>query len=358
MLARLENGEQYMSNSKKIGEKICAILYKIKRLLKSDKKRAFRLIFTCFLFVFNTSCSVMQAHLKGWYPTNLTMLYHALDTCNVQAQQQERQEKHEQTGELVRALIVPHAGLKYSGVLAARCFRLLLSKKISRVIILAPCHRSCFSGIMVPSFTSYEIAGKKLPVDKKIIKFLKNKRVFTTVKQAHINPFVVEHALEMELLFLAYYLPDVSIVPLFMGCLDDHDLAHAGQEIAACLDTNTVIIVSSDFTHYGPQFDWLPCRAPEAPAYVKNLDTQILAHIQAGVTACDFLDLVHKYDSTVCGKHAIALLLQIFQEKSCIKKWGKKLQGNLVGYSASYDKDGVYKNFVSYAGVAFTVMPV
>ena len=51
-------------------------------------------------------------------------------------------------GQLI-ALIVPHAGLVYSGQIAAHAYKLLEHSEINKVVICGPSHRFGFRGISV-----------------------------------------------------------------------------------------------------------------------------------------------------------------------------------------------------------------
>ena len=57
----------------------------------------------------------------------------------------------------IKALIVPHAGLIYSGAVAASAYRLLKPRRqaIQRVVLLGPNHRVPLRGLALPSVDQF-----------------------------------------------------------------------------------------------------------------------------------------------------------------------------------------------------------
>jgi AmmeMemoRadiSam system protein B len=142
-----------------------------------------------------------------------------------------------------KALIVPHAGFRYSGPVAASAYTLLTpyAETFRRVVLLGPSHRAYFHGVALPEATAFETPLGVVGVDVEAAALVPD---VPRLAAAHAR----EHSLEVELPFLVRVLPRFSIVPLVVGDADD-DL------VAAVVDAlwggpETLIVVSSDLSHY------------------------------------------------------------------------------------------------------------
>ena len=148
-------------------------------------------------------------------------------------------------GEL-KALILPHAGYIYSGIVAGAGFRLLAGKQTSRnfnkVILLGPSHQAYFSGAAIAA-EDFETPLGMVKVGD-VSKWLKEKLI-VELPEAHRK----EHCLEVELPFLQETLSKFELYALVLGEVDEEKLA---QMIKKFIDNNTLIVVSSDLSHYLP----------------------------------------------------------------------------------------------------------
>lgn len=149
-------------------------------------------------------------------------------------------------GPVPKAMIVPHAGYMYSGLVAASAFVRLGSAhaRIHRVVLLGPSHYEDFEGLAAPAADAFATPLGLAPVDTGAIEQALNLPQVRVFDRAH-GP---EHCLEVELPFLQTVLDDFAIVPLLVG--------HAGAaEVGQVLQTlwngeETVVVVSSDLSHY------------------------------------------------------------------------------------------------------------
>ncbi len=145
-------------------------------------------------------------------------------------------------------LILPHAGYIYSGSTAALGYALLerLRGRITRVVLLGPCHRVYTDGLALPDAGAFETPLGSVPVlevPAELRRALPQLRVSALV---HAE----EHSLEVHLPFLQSVLDDFSLLPLAVGGV-------TASEVAAVIDAlwggpETVIIASSDLSHYLP----------------------------------------------------------------------------------------------------------
>ncbi|MFT6765935.1 MAG: AmmeMemoRadiSam system protein B/AmmeMemoRadiSam system protein A [Alteromonas naphthalenivorans] len=285
-----------------------------------------------------------QAHLSGWYQKTEQKLKQQLKKLD-----QESAQKYDVDLSDIKACIVPHAGFKYSGAVAASCFRLVDPKRVKRIIILAPSHHVPFKGIALPEYESYTVPNGKLKVDKKVIKTLSKSKLFQAQKNLFKDPHDVEHALEIELPLIVHYFKKTPIVPLLVGHVTDSELVVIAQSLKPFIDESTLVVASSDFTHYGPRFDYQPFKDQDRlQNRIKQLDGSILETIFKEDPQ-GFLSIIHKKEATVCGKYPIAVLLELIHKNNI-----KNTKPYLVAYATSQDKvksDPTHS--VSYAGVVF-----
>lgn len=142
-----------------------------------------------------------------------------------------------------KTLILPHAGYKYSGPIAAAGVARLRSG-IRRVVVLGPSHRHRFNGIAVPDAEAMATPLGAVPIDRNTVAALQKHPNVATVPEA----FAREHSIEVELPFLQKRLGDFSLVPLVIGDI-------APERVAEVLRTvwngpETLIVVSTDLTHF------------------------------------------------------------------------------------------------------------
>ena len=165
------------------------------------------------------------------------------------------------------ALIAPHAGLMYSGPVAAHAYRLLRAQTFDVIVLVGPSHFVAFDGVSVWPDGQFETPLGSMAIDADAAAALAQACPIVRAKpQAHAR----EHSLEMQLPFLAALVPEVPIVPLVMGQQTRDTAMALGEALASVLkDRTALMIASSDLSHY---FD-------EETASM--LDRQVLGDIDA-----------------------------------------------------------------------------
>lgn len=143
------------------------------------------------------------------------------------------------------AIIAPHAGYIYSGAVAARVFARLapFRGRIRRVAILGPAHRVALRGIALSSARAFATPLGAMPQDTAALDALRALPFVQVNDEAHRQ----EHALEVQLPFLQRVLGDVEIVPMVVG---QASTAEVAQAIEAVVDDHTLVLVSTDLSHY------------------------------------------------------------------------------------------------------------
>ncbi len=146
-----------------------------------------------------------------------------------------------------KILIVPHAGYIYSGPVAAYSFKQLANLGIKRAIIIGPSHHFPASGLYLSGATYWQTPLGEVKVADLNNELAKDS-LFTVNDQIH-QP---EHSLEIEVPFLQTVAPGIEIVPIIVGELDSQKQADFAQILNQYLDSQTILIVSVDLSHYHP----------------------------------------------------------------------------------------------------------
>lgn len=142
-------------------------------------------------------------------------------------------------------VIVPHAGYMYSGPVAASAFASLESEVnvFDRVLLIGPPHYVPVQGIAAPSFRSFATPLGEIEIDRAAIAALLDGGRVTIDDRAHTP----EHSLEVELPFLQHALGLFRLIPLLVG---DATPDQTASVISAVLDARTLLVVSTDLSHY------------------------------------------------------------------------------------------------------------
>jgi len=156
----------------------------------------------------------------------------------------------------VVALVAPHAGYPYSGPVAAYAYALLKGRKFDRVVVIAPSHYEAFGFSSVYDGAAYSTPFGQVPVDQafaaKLAKLSMPSSLIRLSAAGHTpSADHPEHALEVQLPFLQRVLGQFQLVPVIVGD-QSYDACRAlGVALAKLVPgTNTLIVASSDLSHY------------------------------------------------------------------------------------------------------------
>lgn len=240
----------------------------------------------------------------------------------------------------VARLIVPHAGFSYSGAVAASAFAKLRGADFDRIVLLGPSHHFGFRGAAIPDAAEvYRTPLGDVPIDRATVSAL----AASAVVRVDDRVFEPEHALEAELPFLQRLVGrDIPVVPVLMGGqATSEDAAHLAEALGSLLTAKTLVVVSSDFTHFGERFGYTPF-ADDLAARIRRLDRGAIDAIEAG-DAEGFSRYVATTGATICGHRAIEVLLRLPEAAAGAK---------LLEYDTSGRMTGNFDHSVSYAAIA------
>ena len=242
------------------------------------------------------------------------------------------------------ALVVPHAGWSYSGVAAATAFRLLKPGAFDRVVVLAPSHYGSFRGYALDDARAYRTPMGDVALCDGALAALQGKDAGV---QAGVGDR--EHSVEIELPFLQATLGRFCLVPVLVGSTDEALERSFAERLATLDDGRTLFVFSSDFSHYGPRFDFQPFGAL-SPAVEQKIRTmnEKAAELLARVDGRGFRDYLRETGNTICGRNGLATMLEL------LPRIAPRARAVPLAHYASSDLPGMKDDSaVSYVAMAF-----
>ena len=219
----------------------------------------------------------------------------------------------------VRALVAPHAGYMYSGIVAAASYA-KIPPGTRKVIIIGASHRARYTGASIPNVAAYRTPlGKVLLAQE--AQNLVQKPGFAHLDQAHTQ----EHSIEVQLPFLQVALKDFEFIPILLG--GGVNPAELAETLLPLVRQGFFLIASTDLSHYYPyekaqNLDSVCCQA------IPGLDYEAMKNCQA------------------CGWIPTVTVMKVAEKMG----W----TGTLLDYRNSGDTAGAKDKVVGYAAIAFT----
>lgn len=230
-------------------------------------------------------------------------------------------------GPAPKAIIVPHAGLVYSGGVAGQAYSRLLSAAgiIRRVVLIGPSHRVAFRGVAASAAEWFETPLGRVPVDREGVARVMTVPGVQILESAHAR----EHALEVQLPFLQRVLKTFDVVPLVVGQASRDDVVRVLDAMWG--GAETLVVISSDLSHYLPYGE------------ARQVDGQT-------ATAIESLDFDALGQDDACGRLPIAGLLAVARRRQMrVERLDLRNSGDTAG-----SRDAV----VGYGAWAFHEPPI
>ncbi len=241
----------------------------------------------------------------------------------------------------LKGLVCPHAGYEYSGQTAAIAYKLLAGSDVRTVVVIGPSHYALLRGACIPDADAYQTPLGRVPISEKakalaaVPPFALEPRSLVqrpgwwrqapkaAPEEGRDTPETWEHSVEVQVPFLQKVLKNFKLLPVVVGEADPEQMAKA---LAEQLDDHTIVVASSDLSHY------------HTYETAKGLDSRC-------VKAIGDMDIDAMRSQEACGKLPILTLLHLARQK------GWKAQ--VLDYRNSGDVTGDKDHVVGYAGVAF-----
>jgi AmmeMemoRadiSam system protein B len=254
------------------------------------------------------------------------------------------------------ACVAPHAAFDFSGPIAASAFKPLQKNMYDRVIVLAPSHFASFRGCSLPAVQCFRTPMGDVPLDGPAIRRLTLCTLIQLNAVAYDKPnhqmiHEQEHAIEAVLPFLQAQLGDFKLVPILVGEFLDYRkkpdinaIKTVSRIIGELMDDRTLLVVSTDLTHYGTRYDFTPFIKDPAPtAKVEAMDLEVMEILRLYDRSA-LMEYCGKKKVSICGKLALAIMMDILPEGA---------RGIVTGYDQSAKKTNKTDNFVGYGGMVF-----
>lgn len=222
-------------------------------------------------------------------------------------------------------LVSPHAGYMYSGVVAAVSYKQLLNLDLDKhytFLLIGPSHHVYLQGISFGYYDFWQTPLGNVKVAKeKIETFIKSNPDFPLT--LNTLPHQKEHSLEVQIPFLQVIMKNFDIIPVVYGDIESDFIKDI---IEFFKDENTVVIISSDLSHYYPD------------KIARQIDS--FCHL-----AVERLDERYLQNCEACGKTGIEAMIKYAKEHS--------LNSKVLDYKTSGDTGGDYSSVVGYGSYIF-----
>jgi AmmeMemoRadiSam system protein B len=227
------------------------------------------------------------------------------------------------------AVMAPHAGYLYSGATAGRVFAAV--RVPDKVIILCPNHTGFGPTVSVWPRGNWQFPFGEVPSDERLAaEIMESHPGFEPDRRAHL----MEHAIEVEVPFLAARNPNVRLAAVVVSRLQRDDALTLGKALARVVKAHEepiLMVISSDMSHY------IPAREAEAR------DRLALDKIEA-LDPAGLYDVVTTKNISMCGIMPATVGLAAAVELGATR-------ARLVDYTHSGQVTGDHDSVVAYAGV-------
>lgn len=242
--------------------------------------------------------------------------------------------------------IVPHAGWFYSGKIACNVIKCLSQHNLPDTCIIFGRHLHPGSGNFIMERGRWATPLGDLEIDSELAKKLTGEFPFIIETSSH---YEADNTIELQLPFIKYFFPKIKIVPIGVPPrLTSLEIARKAVEIAKSMSRKTIIVGSTDLTHYGYNYGYVPKGAgEEAVEWVKNKNDKQVVDLMLEMDGQGVIQESLKNHNACCSGAAGAAI-------EASKKMGAKRAEKILYYT-SYDirPDA---SFVGYVGIVFSIV--
>ena len=229
-----------------------------------------------------------------------------------------------------RAAMVPHAGLRYSGRLAADVLARIEIPKT--VIVLSPKHTSHGVDWAVAPHKTWSLPGIEMPNGLGVADSLVDHIDFL---QPDCAAHAKEHGIEVEIPFLHHFAPATQVVGVVVGSGDldaCKTFARGLAEVVRELREDLLLLISSDMNHFATDVE------------TRRLDEIALQALESRDPDTLFRT-VREHEISMCGVLPAVIAMSALHQIQPLTKVER------VGYATSGDVTGDVSRVVGYAGL-------
>jgi AmmeMemoRadiSam system protein B len=233
------------------------------------------------------------------------------------------------------AIVAPHAGLMYSGPVAAHAYKVLCGRAIDVAVLVGPSHFVGFDGVAIYDRGAFDTPFGPVPIAEECAAAM---MAASARVRLHPAAHAREHSLEMQLPFLKRVLPDALIVPLVMGYQRRETAYELGDAIASVVTKlRAVIVASTDLSHY------------KDAATAARLDARVIRQVER-FDADGLMTLLEAYPEHACGGGPTVAVMR------AAKAIGAR-DARVLKYGDSGDVSGDKEAVVGYLAAALGTYP-
>jgi len=238
----------------------------------------------------------------------------------------------------VRVMIVPHAGYVYSGAVAAHAFKAIEGQSYKTVVLIGNSHNEGYHGASVYPSGQFRTPLGDVPIDSEFARKLMDASPLITYRG---SPHILEHSLEVEVPFLQKALGEFKLVPILLGDRDTALSRAVGTALAEVADSDTLVVASSDLSHY-PSYDDARFSDLKVVDAIVSGDARNLERTISQIEQMKIPDLA----TAMCGQGAVKAVMFYAQDVGADDI-------EFLKYANSGDVSGTRKGVVGYAAIVF-----
>jgi len=235
--------------------------------------------------------------------------------------------------------IVPHAGWFFSGHIACNVIQCLSDGDKVDAVVLFGMHLHPSSPMYIMTDGAWETPMGNVPVAEEIAKELVGHFEFDSV-----NHFSHDNTIELQMPFIKYFFPDAKILPIGVPPVERSlEVGKTVAEIAERQGKTIKVIGSTDLTHYGLNYGFLPKGiGPDAVDWVCRDNDRKIIDAMVSMNPERVIHEALEHQNACCAGAAAAAI-------SAARQLGAE-KAQCVVYASSYEKSPG-DSFVGYAGI-------
>jgi AmmeMemoRadiSam system protein B/AmmeMemoRadiSam system protein A len=226
----------------------------------------------------------------------------------------------------VCAVLVPHAGYQFSGRTAAQALMSVDPAGLKRIVVIGPSHHVAMRNVLsIPDAEVFRTPLGDLPCDVEFADKLRKLPFVISNPGAHDR----EHSDQIQLPLIQTCLAtNLPVVCMVSGEWDYAHIVPAAAALRKLLDDGTLVVISSDFTHYGDNYDYVPF-TKDVEANLRKLDMGVFG-LFAKKDLKGFIRFLDETGATVCGRNPLALLLAMLPKDAEVRQVAYETSGHLM----------------------------
>lgn len=233
----------------------------------------------------------------------------------------------------VEVLVVPHAGYRFSGAVAAAGFKAVAQQDVRTIVLVGPSHYFAFDGVAVWPDGGFRTPLGVVKVDSEMASGLMNAAPYIYKKR---DVYEKEHALEVELPFIQTVFPEARIVPMLVGRINRDIADDLGGIFRNVIGErqDVLVVVSADLSHFHEY-------------------EEAVAIDERSIAAMVELDIDRVWTENLNRSMEIDAFMAMMGALAYAKERGVT-RGRLLKYENSGDVTGDHSRVVGYAALTFS----